>query len=41
MTLWELAAAIDGYNRAQGGEGKPSPPSDDDFERAKAQHGDF
>ena len=29
MTLWQLSAAIAGYNRAQGGDDKPdvTPPS--------------
>lgn len=40
MTFWELAAAIDGYNRAHGAEHKPAPPSDEEFEAAKALHGD-
>lgn len=33
QSLWEIVAAIDGYNRVQGGEGgKIEPPSDDEFD---------
>ena len=41
MTLWELAAAIEGYNRANGAEDKPAPPSDEEFEALKAAHADL
>jgi hypothetical protein len=37
MTLWEIAAAIEGHNRANGG-GKPQPPSDAEFHAAVAAH---
>jgi len=33
LTLWELAAAIDGYNKAQGGEASTEAPSDEEFDR--------
>lgn len=32
MTVWELAACIDGYNAAQGGEAQPEPPTPDEFD---------
>jgi hypothetical protein len=33
LTLWELAAAIDGHNKAQGGDVPMEAPSDDEFEQ--------
>jgi hypothetical protein len=33
QSLWEISAAVDGYNRAHGGEdAKIEPPSDDEFD---------
>ncbi len=40
MTLWEIVACIEGYNRVHGGEQKPSAPTDEEFEEAKRLHGD-
>lgn len=41
MTLWELCAAIDGYIRVHAAEGgSPEPPTDEEFEQAKRDHGD-
>jgi len=31
MTLWELAACIDGINYANNPEGKLEPPTDEEF----------
>lgn len=33
MSLWQYLAALDGWNRANGSNEKPGPPSDDDFDR--------
>lgn len=33
MTLWELAACADGFNRANGGEETVQPPSNDEFDQ--------
>lgn len=33
MTLWELAACVDGYNLAHGGTPPLQPPSADEFEQ--------
>jgi len=39
--VWEIAACIDGYNRANAPDGGPvDPPSVEEFEAAKAAHGD-
>jgi hypothetical protein len=36
MTPWELAACVDGYNHAHGGEDfEPPPPSAEEFEAMK------
>jgi len=32
MTLWQFAAAVDGWNRTHGGEEKPEPPTDEEFD---------
>jgi hypothetical protein len=32
MTMWELAASIDGFNLANGGELPLEPPSNDEFD---------
>lgn len=41
MTLWELDAAIDGYVRANSADGgTPRAPTNEEFEAAKAAHGD-
>lgn len=32
MTLWEMAAAIDGYNLANGAEAPLPPPTDAEFD---------
>lgn len=39
MTMWELAACADGYNRAHGPEEKPEPPTPEEFEALKRQAG--
>lgn len=39
MSLWDFAAAIDGVNKANGGN-KPTAPTSDEFEAMKAAHGD-
>lgn len=41
MSLWQLAAMVEGYNRANAGPGKPPPPTIDEHkarvERVKAR----
>lgn len=32
MTPWQFAAAVDGWNKAQGGDDKPTPMSNDRFD---------
>ena len=32
-SLWQFAAAVDGWNRAHGAEPKATAPSDDEFDR--------
>lgn len=39
MMLWEFAACVNGWNRAQGGGDKPDPISDEDFELELRKHG--
>lgn len=34
MMLWQFTACIDGWNRAQGGDDRPPPMSDDKFDNA-------
>jgi hypothetical protein len=41
VPIWELAACIDGFNRANGGEDAIAPPTDQEFEDAKRLHGDL
>jgi hypothetical protein len=31
-TPWQFAAAVNGWNKSQGGEDKPDPPSEAEFE---------
>lgn len=33
MTLWEMAACVDGVNYANRSEDKVEPPTDEEFER--------
>jgi len=33
MTMWELAACVEGYNAANGGEAAIEPPTDEAFDR--------
>jgi hypothetical protein len=33
MTPWELAACVQGFNIANGGDTQIEPPSDEDFDR--------
>lgn len=40
MSLWQFAACIDGWNRANGGPSRPEPPSLEEFEAMKRAHGD-
>jgi hypothetical protein len=37
-TLWELAACVDAYNRANGAEEQPEPPSSQEFDDMIARH---
>jgi hypothetical protein len=39
MSLWELAACVDGWNKAHG-DNKPAPPSAEEHEANKRLHGD-
>jgi hypothetical protein len=36
LTLWEFAACVDGFNRANGGEEEPEPMTAEEFDRAVA-----
>ncbi|MCK1684242.1 hypothetical protein IVA87_33870 [Bradyrhizobium sp. 147] len=38
LTLWEIVAFIDGYNRANADPEKPEAMSDDDFDAMLAKH---
>jgi hypothetical protein len=38
MTVWELAACIDGYNAAQGGDRDPEPMSSAEFDDMIGRH---
>lgn len=38
MSLWEFTACVDGWNRAHG-DGKPPPPTEDEFEAALRKAG--
>lgn len=33
MSLYQFACAVEGWNRAQGGDAKPEAPSDDETDR--------
>lgn len=37
MSLYQLASAIEGWAKAHGGDDKPEPPSDEDYD-AMMQH---
>jgi hypothetical protein len=37
MTLWEFAACVDGFNRANGGDERPEPMTPEEFDEAVAQ----
>ena len=39
ITTWELAACVEGWNRAHGAEEKPAPMSNDEFDAMLARHG--
>ncbi|UEM17346.1 hypothetical protein J4G43_025790 [Bradyrhizobium barranii subsp. barranii] len=39
LSLWEIVAFIDGYNRANADPEKPEAPSDDEFDAMLAKHG--
>lgn len=38
MTSWELAACVDGYNMAHGGEQEPEAPTTEEYEDMIARH---
>jgi hypothetical protein len=38
MTVWELAACVDGYNAVHGGEQEPEPPSIAEYEEMRERH---
>jgi hypothetical protein len=40
MSIWEFAAAIDGWNRAHG-DGRPAPPTDDEFDAMWAREAEI
>jgi hypothetical protein len=41
MALWELSACVEGWNKVHGGEQKPQPPTDEEFDAIKKQHRDL
>ncbi|BBF93383.1 hypothetical protein [Blastochloris tepida] len=41
MSLWQFAACIDGWNRANGAEVPPEPLSPGEFDDLLARHADF
>jgi hypothetical protein len=41
LSLWELAAAVDGYNRAQGGEEQPPEITAAEFDDLLERHADW
>jgi hypothetical protein len=38
MTLWELAACVDGYNAANGGDPAVEPPTEEELEDMMQRH---
>lgn len=38
MTLWEFAAAVEGWSKANGGESKPEAPSEEEHDRLMAKY---
>lgn len=38
-SLWEFACAVDGWNRAHGGDDRPGPPSDAEFDAMMERFG--
>jgi hypothetical protein len=40
MSLWQFAAAVDGWNKVHGASQRPEPPSEAEFEAMKRAHGD-
>jgi hypothetical protein len=40
MSLYQFCAAVDGWNKAQGGEDAIAPPTAEEFLEAKRLHGD-
>ena len=40
-TLWELAAAVAGYNRVHGGEAQPEAMSSEEFDDMLARHAEW
>lgn len=38
-SLWEFGCAVDGYNRAQGGDGAPDGMSPERYDELLAEHG--
>ena len=40
MSLYQFAAAVDGWNKAHGSEDKIAAPTAEEFEEAKRLHGD-
>lgn len=39
-TPWQFAAAVTGWNKAQGGEDMPEPPGDAAFDAMLREHGE-
>ena len=37
-SLWEFAAAVQGWSKANGGESKPTPPTEEEFDRIMAKY---
>ncbi|EJW12732.1 hypothetical protein A33M_1702 [Rhodovulum sp. PH10] len=40
MSLWQLAACVDGWNKTHSASAKPEPPSEEEFDAMKRAHGD-
>lgn len=39
MSMWQFAACVDGYNRAQGADEAVAPPTADEFHEMVAKFG--
>jgi hypothetical protein len=39
LSLWQYIAAVEGYNRANSGEGPSEPPTSDEYDEMLRRHG--